>query len=68
MRFTVLFWSAFCAPALGRPFGENVAHQRHGSPATLVKTTPIDSKVDVSVRIALKQRNLDKGMDLLMDV
>lgn len=68
MKITLVFVSTFCAATFGRPFGENVIHQRRGAPATLVKTAPIDSNVDISVRIALKQRNLDKGMDLLMDV
>ncbi|KAH8679313.1 putative alkaline serine protease AorO [Ilyonectria robusta] len=68
MKIIVVFVSAFCAAAFGRPFGENVIHQRRGGPAKLVKTAPIDSNVDISVRIALKQRNLDQGMNLLMDV
>ncbi|EGX93586.1 protease S8 tripeptidyl peptidase I, putative [Cordyceps militaris CM01] len=66
MRVTALFVNAFIATSLGMP-SQHVQHERR-SYQTVVKRAAARSSVEVPVRIALKQRNLERGMDLLMEV
>ena len=68
MKVTAVFLSAFCAAALGIPVGQDVVHERRAIDSAFVKGAAAAADTVVPVRIALKQRNLDKGMQLLMDV
>ncbi|CEJ83904.1 hypothetical protein VHEMI03295 [[Torrubiella] hemipterigena] len=65
MKVTAIFLSAFVAAALGVPTGY-VLHEKRDYVPTKRGALAGDETVPVS--IALKQTNLDKGMDLLMDV
>ncbi|KAJ2966401.1 hypothetical protein NQ176_g10168 [Zarea fungicola] len=69
MKIAAIFLSAFCAAALGIPLDGHVQHEKRSASQGLVKTRHVvdrDAKIDV--RIALKQRNLERGMELLMAV
>lgn len=66
MKVAAVFLSAFVAAALGIPMTDVVHDKRDVS--GFVKREPMASETLVPVRIALKQRNLDKGMDYLMAV
>ncbi|CEJ92570.1 hypothetical protein VHEMI08215 [[Torrubiella] hemipterigena] len=66
LKVAAIFLSAFVAAALGVPADHIVHEKRDG--AAFVKRRTVDSDNIVPVRIALKQTNLHKGMDLLMDV
>lgn len=66
MKIAALFVSAFVAATLGMPL-DHVQHEKRGD-MSIVKRSAAEGSTEVPVRIALKQRNLDKGMDLLMEV
>ncbi len=67
MKLACAFVAAFVAAALGVPMGNVVHEQRDEMPPYMLKrSAPADTLVPV--RIALKQRNLERGMDFLMDV
>lgn len=70
MKVAAVFLSAFVAAALGMPLVQDVVHEKRDviTSAKLVKLAPADGDKIVPVRIALKQRNLERGMELLMDV
>ncbi|KAJ3498817.1 hypothetical protein NLG97_g838 [Lecanicillium saksenae] len=65
MKVVAVFLSAFVAASLGMPT-EHVLHEKRA--ATYTKRASLASNEMVPVRIALKQSNINKGMDLLMDV
>lgn len=67
MKVAATFLSAFVAAALGMP-ADYVKHEDIGIVTHLIKHAGVAQDYTVPVRIALKQRNLDKAMDLLMDV
>ncbi|CEJ86893.1 hypothetical protein VHEMI04238 [[Torrubiella] hemipterigena] len=67
MKVAAIFLSAFVAAALGMP-ADYVQHENIGNAPHLIKRAGAALDNVVPVRIALKQNNLDKGMDLLMDV
>ncbi|OAA73958.1 Peptidase S53, propeptide [Cordyceps fumosorosea ARSEF 2679] len=71
MKVTALFVSAFVAASLGMPLETLVQHERrsdaHGG-AGMVKLRAAEPSAAVPVRIALAQRNLDRGMELLLAV
>lgn len=66
MQIAAIFLSAFVAAALAIPVDHVVHEKRDVVPFS--KRSILDSDEVIPVRIALKQTNLDKGMDLLMDV
>lgn len=70
MKVAAIFLSAFCAAALGIPLGDSVLHEKRDDSRVLSKrsTESPDANAQVPVRIALKQRNLERGMELLMAV
>ena len=75
MKFnTVLVNSLLTTGALAVPVSSGsdsdklVVHEKLQSQARWIKKEAVDSNMKVPVRIALKQRNLDSGMDLLMKV
>ncbi|KHN98389.1 Peptidase S8/S53, subtilisin/kexin/sedolisin [Metarhizium album ARSEF 1941] len=66
-----IFVSCFVAASLGVPASHHVVHERRDVGAVsgrVVKRAAASADALVPVRIALKQRNLDKGMEYLMDV
>lgn len=68
MKLSGLFVAAFCAAALGMSLDDLVEHERRADGSVMVKRAVPAGDAQVPVRIALKQSNLDKGMDLLMEV
>ncbi|KAJ2980290.1 hypothetical protein NQ176_g2734 [Zarea fungicola] len=66
MKVAAIFLSAFVAAALGIPITDVVHDKRDVS--GFVKREALASSTLIPVRIALKQRNLDQGMDRLMAV
>ena len=57
---------SFAAPALTL---RHVVHEsRRDLPKTWVKRSAVEADALLPVRVGLKQRNLDKGHDLLMEV
>lgn len=66
MKVAAIFLSAFVAAALGIPITDVVHDKRDVS--GFVKREALASSTLIPVRIALKQRNLDQGMDHLMAV
>ncbi|CEJ94486.1 hypothetical protein VHEMI10012 [[Torrubiella] hemipterigena] len=68
MKIAAIFLSAFVTAALGVPMGTSVVHEKRSQLPSHLSKRSAESDVVVPVRIALKQRNLDKGMDLIMDV
>ncbi|TQV99889.1 hypothetical protein V2A60_005317 [Cordyceps javanica] len=71
MKLAAIFASTFVAASLGMPL-EMVQHEKRpgsgGSRAAMVKLGAAQPSTTVPVRIALAQRNLDRGMDLLLAV
>ncbi|QLI69459.1 Tripeptidyl-peptidase sed1 [Metarhizium brunneum] len=69
MRAAAIFISCFVAASLGIPTGHDVIHEKRDFDAVTSQVTKrAAADTLVPVRIALKQRNLDKGMEYLMDV
>lgn len=69
MRAAAIFISCFVAASLGIPTGQDVIHEKRDFEAVTSRVTKrAAADTLVPVRIALKQRNLDKGMEYLMDV
>lgn len=71
MKIAAVFLSAFVAAALGIPVGQDVVHeQRDLDPNTsrIIKRAAADAEALIPVRIALKQRNVENGMEYLMNV
>ncbi|KAJ6789505.1 hypothetical protein PWT90_07165 [Aphanocladium album] len=66
MKVAAIFLSAFVAAALGIPVTDIVHDRRDVS--GFIRREAMASETIVPVRIALKQRNLDKGMSYLMAV
>ncbi|UNI14693.1 Tripeptidyl-peptidase I [Purpureocillium takamizusanense] len=59
------------APAVSHGGGAHVLHQKRSDEThhdVWVKREPADPATRVPVRIALKQRNLERGMDLVLEV
>ena len=70
MKLVAAFVAAFVAAALGMPMGDvvDVVHEKRAEmPSYMIKRSAAADTL-VPVRIALKQRNVERGMDLLMDV
>lgn len=72
MKLNSLIVSSLAAGALAMPAGtdNHVVHEKRDlSPhSQWTKGAAVDSNARIPVRIALKQRNLDKGMDYIMKV
>lgn len=68
MKVAAIFLSAFVAATLGVPL-DHVIHEARDATSTVLKrlAAPAADTV-VPVRIALKQRNLENGMQYLLDV
>ena len=72
----LLIVGGLAAGGLGAPTavagGGHVVHERRsvndGSYGRWIKREPLDPDTKLPVRLALKQRNLDKGMGLIMEV
>lgn len=67
MQLAAVFLSAFVAAALGMPAG-HVQHEAHEANPSIIKRAGAALDKTVPVRIALKQRNLENGMGMLMEV
>ena len=69
MKLSFLLVPGLVAGVLATPFEARVRHEsRDISHPSWTKRKPLDSIVNVPVRIAMKQRNLEHGMDYLMEV
>ena len=70
MKGSLILLSGLFAGALAVPTTSHVVHEKRSSSTQnrWVKRQALDADTKVPVRIALKQRNLDKGMDYLMEV
>ncbi|KAH8895210.1 putative alkaline serine protease AorO [Thozetella sp. PMI_491] len=67
MKIVSTFVAAFVAAALGMPMSDVIHEKRDDMPSHMLKRS-VAADTLVPVRIALKQRNLESGMDFLMDV
>ncbi|KAL6864652.1 subtilisin-like protein [Trichoderma novae-zelandiae] len=69
MKISLIILNSLLAGAMAMPTGSQVIHEkRDTSNARWTKREELDPNTKVPVRIALKQSNLDKGMDYLLDV
>ncbi|TFA98341.1 Tripeptidyl-peptidase sed1 [Trichoderma ghanense] len=69
MKIGLIVLNSLLAGVIAVPTGSRVIHeQRDTSNARWIKREALDPDTKVPVRIALKQSNLDKGMDYLLDV
>lgn len=71
MHFSyVAILGAVVAQAAAVPFqGSHVVHERRDFvPKSWIKRDRLDGNAKLPVRIGMKQSNLDKGHDLLMEV
>ncbi|PMB69550.1 Tripeptidyl-peptidase sed1 [Beauveria bassiana] len=69
MKIAAVFLSAFCAAALGIPLQDHVQHEKREAHPLLRKSTEaVEGTATIPARIALKQRNLEHGMELLLAV
>lgn len=70
MKADLILLSSIVAGAIGAPLtDDHVVHEKRDSFATTKYTKrAVDANQKIPVRIALKQKNLDKGDQLLMDV
>lgn len=59
---------SFAAPTLGSRYGHVLHESRRHLPKTWVKRSAVPGDALLPVRVGLKQRNLEKGHDLLMEV
>ena len=69
MKLNFSLLGGFIAVAIAAPLGEHVIHERRDTThPRWLKREHLDAGASIPVRIALKQRNLDQGMNLLLDV
>lgn len=68
MKISLIVLNGLLAGAMAVPTGQVVHEKRDTNNARWVKREAVDPNTKVPVRIALKQSNLDKGMDYLLDV
>lgn len=69
MKISLIVLNGLLAGAMAVPTGSQVVHEkRDTNNARWIKREAVDPNTKVPVRIALKQSNLDKGMDYLLDV
>lgn len=67
MRLSFIFSGAFVGAVVCMPTGDVVHEKRNKLPSYFLKQF-VTADTAVPVRIALKQRNLEKAMELLMNV
>lgn len=69
MKVAVLI-GACCAITLGSPRGGHVQHEVRSALDPRLARSPegVDGTTTVPVRIALKQRNVERGMEMLMEI
>ncbi|KAL7905061.1 peptidase S8/S53 domain-containing protein [Trichoderma velutinum] len=69
MKIGLIVLNSLLAGAIAVPTGSQVVHEkRDTNNARWIKREAVDPNTKIPVRIALKQSNLDKGMDYLLDV
>jgi tripeptidyl-peptidase-1 len=69
MKISLVVLNSLLAGAIAAPTGSQVIHEkRDTSNPRWIKREAVSPTTKVPVRIALKQNNLDKGMDYLLDV
>jgi tripeptidyl-peptidase-1 len=70
MKGSLLLLSGLLAGVLASPVThDHVVHEKRDiAHPRWYKRSPLDGDTNIPVRIALKQRNLDRGMDFLMEV
>ncbi|TWU74836.1 hypothetical protein ED733_000519 [Metarhizium rileyi] len=71
MKTSAILTACFAAAVLSHPKLHHVVHEKRGADsvtAQVIKRAAADADTRVPVRVALKQQNLHKGMDYLMDV
>lgn len=67
MKSAALLLSALLGHAIAAPAGQ-VVHERRAAQEGLHIVKDLDANTKLPVRIALKQPNLDKGADHLLDM
>lgn len=69
MKISIIALNSLLAGAIAIPTGSQVVHERRDTDnARWIKREALNPDTKVPVRIALKQNNLNKGMDYLLDV
>lgn len=69
MKISLVVLNGLLAGAIALPTGSQVIHEkRDTNNPRWIKREALSPSTKVPVRIALKQNNLDKGMDYLLDV
>lgn len=69
MKISLVVLNSLLAGALAAPTGSQVIHEKRDTNSPRwIKREAVNPSTKVPVRIALKQSNLDKGMDYLLDV
>lgn len=68
MKISLIVLNGLLAGAIAVPTSQVVHEKRDTNNARWIKREAVDPNTKVPVRIALKQSNLDKGMDYLLDV
>lgn len=69
MKITPLILSSLMAGALAVPMDNGALHTKRGMlSGRWAKHQPLNPNTKIPVRIALKQQNLNQGMDLLLEV
>ncbi|KAK5995211.1 Tripeptidyl-peptidase sed1 [Cladobotryum mycophilum] len=69
MKISLILLNGLLAGAIAVPTSSGVVHEkRDTSNGQWIKREALDASTKVPVRIALKQKNLDKGFDYLLEV
>ncbi|KAG6033167.1 hypothetical protein E4U40_005576 [Claviceps sp. LM458 group G5] len=70
MRNVLVFLTGLAATGLATSSDYHVVHERRDAnkPVRFIKREAANGDQDIPVRIALKQENIDQGMDLIMKV
>ena len=70
MRFSLLALGTFAVVTIAAPPASNhILHEKRAvEPTAWAKRQPAHGKKVLPMRIGMKQSNLDKGYDMLMDV
>ncbi|KHO00564.1 Peptidase S8/S53, subtilisin/kexin/sedolisin [Metarhizium album ARSEF 1941] len=69
MKTNLVFLKGLFAGAIAASMGSDTVHEKRDvSSSRWTKREAVDANTKVPVRIALKQKNLDKGMDYLLEV
>lgn len=70
MRNALFLLAGLVATGLAISSDSHVLHEKRDldGPTNWIKREPAHAEANIPVKIALKQENLDKGMDLIMEV